>query len=313
LGAGTPEMTMAELAKAESDLVEAAKTGGMTPVVPVNLNRYWQHHLEAAAATPRGALTIQQHQKMIRTAASTALHHEACDAANAACRQAEEQAKAPERAKALLHAVTLAANLPATTIQGSNQPLAASQTAQPPTAPNQSSTFASAAGYTTPGPARDTEQAKYQSHTSPAVHMAAAREDQAQSARAAATTVVAMASKQRLEAHAVESRRRKRRQGILFEDLHGGSTGWGVERVERADITRKKRGRELLRCRTIHTSCARCAKDAAETARNRLGEGAGSPLIQRGRGACSTARTAFRCLWGMCSGVLGLPAAGLTW
>ena len=195
LGAGTREMTTAELAQAESDLVEAAKTGGMTPVIPVNLSRYWQHHLEAAASTPRGALTTQQHQKRIRTAASTALHYEACDAASAARRQTEDQTQALERAKALLQAVTIAANTPATAISTNNQHLTASQTAQPPAAPNPTtSTLASTAGYTTPGPSRDAEQARYQSHTSPAVRMAAAREDQAQSARAAATTVVVMAN-----------------------------------------------------------------------------------------------------------------------
>ena len=41
------------------------------------------------------------------------------------------------------------------------------------------------------------------------------------------------------------------------------STWWGVERVERADITEKKRGRELLRCRAVRTSCARCAKNTS--------------------------------------------------
>ena len=193
LGAGTREMTVEELAKAEADLVQAARTGELMPIVPINLNRYWQHHLEAAAATPRGSLTAQQHQRIIRTAASTALHHEACDAATAACHHSlSDQAIAQHQRPAASTAAPT--QPPATTAHSSTQPFAAPQTAPLPPAPAPAPTFASAAGYVTPGPTYDAEQSKYKSHNSPAVRMAAAREDQAQSARAAATTVVVMAN-----------------------------------------------------------------------------------------------------------------------
>ena len=192
LGAGTREMTMEELIKTEAAMTASAKTGmPMTVLVPKNLNRYWQHHLEAAAATPRGSLTVQQHQRLVRSAACAALHYEACDAATAARRKAIQEEAAAQLAQR---------NNPVTaTAQTATDPAGGRQSApSDPIKPHFNAvpvtptTFASSTEFTTPAqPGAD--HLKYKSHSSPAVRMAAIREDQAQSARTAATTVVVMA------------------------------------------------------------------------------------------------------------------------
>jgi hypothetical protein len=169
LGEGVREMTSAELAKAEAAHEQLGSglpaAQPMSCIVPKNLNNYWQHHLEAAATTPRGALTLTQHAAVIRRAASAALHSEACDAAAAACKL--EKLKRPTSATALptFQTPQQQQSLPVTTA-------------------------------TVPAPALQTPASSidYQSHYSPAVRMAAARAEQAQSARSAATTVVVMAA-----------------------------------------------------------------------------------------------------------------------
>jgi hypothetical protein len=169
LGKGVREMTSAELAKAEAaheQLQSGLSTAQpMSCVVPKNLNNYWQHHLTATATTPRGALTLAQHAAAIRRAASTALHSEACDAAAAAYKL--DRVKRPNTAI----------------------PQPAFQTPQ-----QQQSLPTMAAAVSAPAPQPPTLATDYQSHYSPAVRMAAARAEQAQSARSAATTVVVMAT-----------------------------------------------------------------------------------------------------------------------
>ncbi len=169
LGKGVREMTSAELARAET-AYEQLQSGlptapPMSCVVPKNLNNYWQHHLTAAATTPRGTLTLAQHAAAIKRAASIALHSEACDAAAAACKL--DRLKRPTTA--------IAQPVFQTPQQHQSLPTMAAAVSAPVLPP--------------PSIATD-----YQTHYSPAVRMAAARAEQAQSARSAATTVVVMAA-----------------------------------------------------------------------------------------------------------------------
>jgi hypothetical protein len=180
LGEGVREMTQAELAVftvAEKTLApmlaNSTAVPPMSSIVPKNLNHYWQHHLAATAATPRGSMTAEQHATAISKLASKLLHQEACKAASAKHRSQTSQQPAQAVAEFLPQDFQ-------TPQQARPQPVTPALIPLPTTAPAPS----------TP-PAQD-----YLAHSSPAVRMAAARAAQAQSARSSATTVVVMASNQ---------------------------------------------------------------------------------------------------------------------
>jgi hypothetical protein len=184
LGAGIRPMTSAELAQADIALSVALKrTETMPPLsslVPKNLNNYYQHHLAASATTPRGNMSHEQHAAAIRKLATTALHHEACDAAATK----REEAKLTLAAEATAAKLTLAAEAAAAKALEFHTPLQQQQPARLP-----------AAHQVQPAPATAPSAASnYQAHCSPAVRMAAARQEQTLSARSSATTVVVMSS-----------------------------------------------------------------------------------------------------------------------
>jgi hypothetical protein len=180
LGEGVREMTQAELAifaAAERALAPMMATSTAAPpmssIVPKNLNHYWQHHLAATAATPRGAMTAEQHATAVSKVASKLLHHEACNAASAKHPPQILQLPAP----------TIAEFLP--------QDFQTPQQARPLLVTPALIPLLSIVPNSSAPPAQD-----YLSHASPAVRMAASRAAQAQVARSSATTVVVMASNQ---------------------------------------------------------------------------------------------------------------------
>jgi hypothetical protein len=180
LGEGVREMTQAELAifaAAERALAPILATSTTVPpmssIVPKNLNHYWQHHLTATAATPRGAMTAEQHATAVSKVASKLLHYEACNAASAK----HPQQSLPQPAQAAAEPLLQDFQTP--------QQTRPSQV-QPALLPTQ--------GIVPDVPAPPAQN--YLAHASPAVRMAAARAAQAQSARSSATTVVVMASNQ---------------------------------------------------------------------------------------------------------------------
>jgi hypothetical protein len=126
-------------------------------------------------------LNAEQHAHVVRKAASTALHYEACDAASAARRRDVSQ----------FHATAI--------MQESSTPVPAAdpqwilQHPDQCSTPHQPPVATAAQQLASPN---STPLSTYQSHSSPAVRMAASRAAQAQTARAAATTVVVMATSQ---------------------------------------------------------------------------------------------------------------------
>jgi hypothetical protein len=180
LGEGVREMTQAELAifavaerTLASMLASSTAVPPMSSIVPKNLNHYWQHHLAAAAATPRGTMTAEQHATAVSKVASKLLHHEACNAAST--KRLSQTLQQPAQTVAELLPQDFQTPQQARPLQTTSAPIPFPTTAPALSAP----------------PAQN-----YLAHSSPAVRMAAARAAQAQSARSSATTVVVMASNQ---------------------------------------------------------------------------------------------------------------------
>jgi hypothetical protein len=138
----------------------------MSAIVPKNLNHYWQHHLAATAATPRGAMTAEQHAAAVSKVASKLLHYEACNAASSSAKLLPQ---------VMLQPAPAATELLPKDFQTPQPKMPLPTVAMAPPAP----------------PAQN-----YLVHSSPAVRMAAARAAQSQLARSSATTVVVMASNQ---------------------------------------------------------------------------------------------------------------------
>jgi len=169
LGQGTREMTLLEVADAEIAATRSATTGHPMELLPRALHKYWQHHVEATAATPRGNLTIQQHQKTIRTIAQAGLFQEACDAA----------AKTRDAAHATRQSSV--AELATRTAQGA------------PVIPPATTFATTSASFLTPMSTpthAPPPEISLKHHASPNVRMAASRQEQGEAAKAAATTVV---------------------------------------------------------------------------------------------------------------------------
>jgi hypothetical protein len=95
----TRVMTASEIVAASKKERTELYTGAATPIIPLNLEKYWRHHQGQTLLTPRGQLPMAEYQRRIRALSAEALHQEACTVAErrrAAIRQVineEEQAK----------------------------------------------------------------------------------------------------------------------------------------------------------------------------------------------------------------------------
>jgi hypothetical protein len=81
LGNGSRAMTAQEIMTASKNQRRESYTGEPADMVPLNLEKYWQHHLHQIQLTPRGNQPLAAYHKRIHRQSYEALHQEACQAA----------------------------------------------------------------------------------------------------------------------------------------------------------------------------------------------------------------------------------------
>jgi hypothetical protein len=83
LGNNSRAMTAQEIMTASKNLRRESYTGEPADIVPLNLEKYWQHHRHQIQLTPRGNLPHAAYNQRIHRQSYEALHQEACQAAKA--------------------------------------------------------------------------------------------------------------------------------------------------------------------------------------------------------------------------------------